>query len=88
MLTIHQIRKNSHAVQLLGEYFDFEVWSESEIDLPDWLNLSTKEKFIPFASEGAGGVFLVGNSTQRVMYVTSEGSAGWTAEYVVRVRLV
>lgn len=44
-----------------------------------WFRVQAEEKFSPFAGDGAGGVFLFGNASGLILYVTSEGQAGIVA---------
>ncbi|TAK63042.1 hypothetical protein [Methylobacter sp.] len=57
--------------------FDLRLSSES-IDT-DWFSVKAREPFVAFGEDASGGVFLSGNVTGRVLYVSSEGQAGIVA---------
>jgi hypothetical protein len=79
MITPDQIRNSEAIIAILGEYFDFEVCQEAQSELPDWIVIEADETFSVIGSEGAGGVFLFGSSSQKILFVTSEGAAGCIA---------
>jgi hypothetical protein len=79
MITLDQMRSNDAIIALLGEYFDFEACHEHQTELPDWIVIQADEVFNTIGSEGAGGVFLLGSSSQKILFVTSEGAAGCIA---------
>jgi len=73
-ITLDGLRKNLKAIELLSEYFDLGIFSSNE-DC-DWFVIEPAQDFTVFAREGAGGRFLLLETTGWVIYVSSEGKAG------------
>ncbi|WP_143707339.1 hypothetical protein [Uliginosibacterium sp. TH139] len=75
--TVQRIAEQPHIVETLANAFDVDFSRPYDVHL--WFSVQAEEKFFPFAGEGAGGVFLLGNASGFVLYVSSEGQAGVVA---------
>lgn len=73
-ITVSQIMKMPPVADVLASVFGVN-FSRSH-DEQVWFAVRAKEQFSPFASEGAGGVFLRGAASGAILYVSSEGQAG------------
>ncbi|MEN3112002.1 hypothetical protein ACFONG_19390 [Uliginosibacterium paludis] len=75
--TVQRIAKQPHIAETLATEFDIDFSRPYDANL--WFSVRSEEEFSPFAGEGAGGVFLLGNSSGFVLFVSSEGQAGVVA---------
>ncbi|WP_133680730.1 hypothetical protein [Paludibacterium purpuratum] len=75
--TLRCITEQPHIVEILANSFGIEFSRPCDVHL--WFRVQAEEKFSPFAGDGAGGVFLFGNASGLILYVTSEGQAGVVA---------
>lgn len=73
----HDIAKNQRLAQTLAAAFDIDFAGSPDESV--WFTAKASESFLPFATEGAGGVFLQGAASDSILYVTSEGKAGIVA---------
>lgn len=71
---LSQIVKHPRVAGLLASLFDVDFLRSP--DDPVWFIVCATEQFSPIAGEGAGGVFLQGQVSGAILYVTSEGQAG------------
>jgi hypothetical protein len=76
-ITAHDIAKNQRLAQTLAVAFDIDFARPPDESV--WFTVKAPESFLPFATEGAGGVFLQGDASNSILYVTSEGKAGIVA---------
>lgn len=76
-ITAHHIVKNRRLVETLATAFDIDFTPAPGESV--WFTVKAPESFLPIATEGAGGVFLQGVSSDSILYVTSEGQAGIVA---------
>jgi hypothetical protein len=76
-ITAHDIANNQRLAQTLAAAFDIDFARPPGESV--WFTVKAPESFLPFATEGAGGVFLQGAASDSILYVTSEGKAGIVA---------
>lgn len=78
---LQSIAKQPRLAEALANAFDIDFSRPYDEHL--WFSVQAEEKFSPFAGEGAGGVFLLGDTSGSVLYVTSEGQAGVIAASLI-----
>jgi hypothetical protein len=74
MLT--KILSDLNIKKTLALVFDIDIIDDEDL----WFRVQSEELFRPIAKEGAGGIFLVGEQTGVILYVSSEGQAGIIAK--------
>ena len=74
---LRTLTANTEVVERLGWSCDLEF--DSDAPAPNWFSVDGAEGITPIASDGAGGVFAQLTGSPRVLYVSSEGAAGFVA---------
>jgi hypothetical protein len=76
-ISLHELRQNIPAMELLGQSFDIGIFLEDEPG--DRFFVEPIQGIAVFAREGAGGRFAILESSGHILYVSSEGAAGIVA---------
>jgi hypothetical protein len=74
------IARDNELRSALDYAFDFCVFASRKPH--SWFRVRAAEEFVPVAEDASGGLFLVGQSSARVLLVTSEGEAGVIARNI------
>jgi hypothetical protein len=76
-LDLQRLTANAEIVERLGWSCDLEF--EADLPAPAWFSVDGAAGITPIASDGTGGVFAQLMGSPRVLYVSSEGAAGFVA---------
>ncbi|MDM0018018.1 hypothetical protein [Variovorax saccharolyticus] len=77
-ITVQDILTSAGLREALEAGLDFRLLDEGDM-ADDWFRVDAPERFVTVAHQGAGGVFLLGQSSGAMLYISSEGQAGIVA---------
>ncbi len=77
-ITVQDLLRNPELCKALATHLDFRLL-EADETTDRWFQIEAPESFVAVAQEGAGGRFMLGQSSGAVLYISSEGYAGVVA---------